>query len=282
MPGRRPALEYAYLFKATRICVIMEYMYNVFHPVVYTSFVVFCLISKVIAPFLCSRHVRVYSKLNVTKKVFFQHRCAGLVHGFVVVTLSIIVCLFIQDGSVNDYIHLKSKLGIFTLQISFGYYSADLIMVFIERNTSTHLLYSIHHVFALLALSLCMLHDGKWLVISLLTFTHEIIQPFLFLHLVLKESKTPKSSQLFFILASGIIVSYLYRGVSIVWCWYAMFRNIIAETDPTFADISTPLYGKIYTLSLQLLYTCMDMNWTYKALVEYMPYITKKIVVKGT
>ena len=262
----------------------MEYKFdNVFHPVVYTSFVVFCLIFKVIAPFLCSRHVRVYSKLNVTKKVFLQHRCVGLVHAFVVVTLSIIVCLFIQDGSVNDYIHLKSKLGIFTLQISLGYYSADLIMVFIERNTSSYyLLYSIHHVIALLAQSLCMLNDGKWLVIFLLIFTHEIIQPFLFLHFILKESKTPKSSQLFFILASGIIVSYLYRSVSIVWCWYAAFRNIIAETDPTLADISLPLYGKICTLSLQLLYTCMNMNWTYKALVEYIPYITKKIVVEGT
>ena len=257
-------------------CDYMESKFDhLFHPVVYATFVLFCLISKVFTPFLCSRYVRVYCKSNATKKVYFEHRCAGVVYGLVVVILSGIVCLFIQDGSINDYLYLKSKLGIFALQISLGYFSADLIMVVAEYNRSCqwYIMSIIHHLMCLVGLSLCMVNDGKWMVVFLLTCTHEITQPFLYLRWIFKESKTPKSSQRFFIVESGLTLCYLYRCVSIAWCWYALFINITAETDPTFADLSLPLYDKICMLSLYLLYTGMSVNWTYNVLVEYMPYI---------
>ena len=244
-----------------------------FSPVLYASFIVTFSICKLFSPILSSKFLKFYSTLSDGEKDFWNTLPSSTIHALFVTLAGLIVVMFEQDGSIEDYLHLNSRLGFFIMQISNGYFIADAVVILMSTHLRKDRFMLLHHLSGLVSDSLCLVYQGRWMILILLRSISEISTPFVNVRWILSKTNTPKSSLLFIFNGLAMTLSFLVsRIVMIPFFWYCLLRNLHAEMDPNISVV-TPLYIKIWVVIAYVLLDLLNIFWASKMIKGFFKVI---------
>ena len=258
---------------------IADYKY-LLSPLTFIFCIATILSFKVASPYLSQKFVHFYPSLPGSKKDYWNSLPVSFVHAPLVTLFCILAVIFDQDGSVENQVLMKSKIGTAALQMSFGFFVGDFYVIF-SSNMSERREFIFHHISSLISMAIGLLFGGRWMMLALVRLTSEMSTPFVNFRWILQESNTPKTTKKYLFCGIGMTVTfYVSRVFVIPFHWYFFARMMFYEhsLDP---ERMFPFPLQIWTIFACLVFDCLNIYWAYKiakGLISFLRvYFNKKL-----
>ncbi len=225
-------------------------------PVSLISFVVTLVCPLVLSPLLWPWITPMYHSIG-SRRSHFNTLLSSTIHAVVVSDLTVYALGFGLLGT--NRVFSKSMLGFTILQVSIGYFVADFVVCLFDPLLRRDLGSMLHHIAAIIAIYLGLLHQGKFMFFIVYRLVAELSTPFVNLRWVYYTLGKKRSKR--YIFASfGMMISFFFcRIVVIPWHWYEFLNTI---TDPASSIVPLPL--RIWTLINFGVFDMLNAYWFSK------------------
>ena len=234
-----------------------------------------CLVSYfVVSPYFSSRYClkKYYSTWSNNTKDYYNSLSCSYIHAIIVTSLSLWAVWNDQDGSIESQVLLRSSIGTAAMQISFGYFVADCLIILSSSYLQSDIL---HHFSSLVSVMFGLTYRGHWQLLILLRLVSEMSTPFVNIRWTLETIKTPKTSTMYVICGFCMTLLFFIPRVFIIpLLWYYLYRLIIYEYS------SDALYGiptilKLWAISAYVVLDSLNIYWGYKIARGFKKHVSK-------
>ncbi len=237
-----------------------------------------CLLSYfVLSPYFSSRYClkKYYSTWPDKTKHFHDSLSCSYIHAVILTFFSIWAVWYDQDGSIESQVLLKSPIGTAAMQISFGYFVADCMIIMSSSDMRTNVPMIIHHFSSLLSVLMGLILGGHWQLLVLLRFISEMSTPFVNLRWLLDTLKIPKTALSYVLCGLCLTIFFFTSRVFIIpLLWYYLYRLISYEYSPD-ALYGVPIFFKLFTISAYIILDSLNVYWGYKIARGFIKHVTK-------
>ena len=216
------------------------------------GFSVTLLCHLVFSPLLWSR-IREYRTLPESKKLYLITLLASTVQA---IFASIVTGFIITTGWLGDVrVYSKSQLGFTTMQVSFGYFVADLLFCLYFPRLRNEFVVSMifHHTTSIIGIGLGLYYQGKLMYFVVCQFISECSTPFTNLHRVLNDLKRRSGFWYWFAFYGKVIAFFLCRILFIPWHWYELLLSL--------ADPPSSLHLRVWTCVICAAFDVLNVYW---------------------
>ena len=213
----------------------------------------------VFSPLLLSR-IREYRTLPESKKLYLITLLASTVHA---VFASIVTGFIITTGWLGDVrVYSKSQLGFTTMQVSFGYFVADLLFCLYFPRLRNELGSMAHHVAGIIGIGLGLYCQGKFMYFIVYRFISECSTPFVNLRFVLHFLNHRSGFWYYFASIGMVITFFLCRILAFPWHWYELLLGL---ADP--ASSLVPPHLRVWTCINYAAFDVLNVYWFYRMMI---------------
>ena len=225
-------------------------------PAFISSFVITVLCSVVFSPLLWPLITPKYHTIN-ERKSYFNTMLSSTIHA---VTVSSLTSYILSSGSLGtNRSFSKSPLGFATMQISLGYFVADLIICLMDPFLRRDMGSMTHHVAGIVAISLGLFYQGKFMFFIIYRLISELSTPFVNLWSTFR-TLDEKNTIWYAFSSIGMVTTFcVCRIMPMPWHWYVLWFTII---DP--ASFIVPLHFRVLTVINFLAFDVLNVYWFSK------------------
>ena len=240
-------------------------------PVTISSLISTLISFYILSPVLSKKFFQQYNSFTEDKKIYWNSLPCSTIHAVAVCT--VIVIIFLDGSILNDYIpYSKCKLGFLPIQLTFGYLSGDLIIMLSHISLRSDTVMIVHHISILITFFLSLAWKGRCMMLMLLHDLGELSTPFVNLHWLFIETKTPKNSWLAITNSFGMTITFLgSRVFPIPLQIYLTYFCLMKELDLS-------LYLNIFLVLLGTTQYCLNIFWGYKVARGFLKFLKLKIL----
>ena len=214
--------------------------------------------------FVVSPRIRLYlakacGELPECSTKYFDTLLGSTVHAVVVVAFTFYIMAF---GLLGEYrVISKSPLGFITLQVSLGYFVADIVITLLDpKLRSDNIKGSLmHHLAGIIGIGLCLYFQGKLMYFIVGRLISEASTPFVNLRWILNEFHIT-DGKLFKTAAYGMLVTFFTaRIVTMPWYWYETYHCFMHP-----AGIVVDPFLKVWPICIFLVFDMLNLYWFYR------------------
>ena len=241
-------------------------------PVTISSLISTLISFYILSPVLSKKFFQQYNSFTKDKKIYWNGRPCSTIHAVVVCTVIVITFL---DGSIlnDDILHSKCKLGFLAIQVSAGYFIGDFIIIMLHNSLHSDKLMILHHISSFISVFLGLLFEGRWMMLILLHLFSELSTPFVNLHWLLIETKTPKKSWIFIFDAFGLTITFfISRIFALPLLVNTLSLCVIKQLDPS-VDYHPPIFLIALVVVFATIQHCLNIFWSYKVARGFLNFL---------
>lgn len=159
------------------------------------------------------------------RRGYFTHVFMGTIHSLTAVALCFY--LIVTGDLGNNIMYSKSSAGFVLMQVSLGFYIADVIVHIHNRTLRYSFQTYIHHGLSGFAIFWSLYYQGSYMHFGLFRLIAHLANPFVYTQYIMIRMKRTKSP-LYTAASIGMTVTCLLtRALPLVWLWKIMFRAIL-------------------------------------------------------
>ena len=227
----------------------------IFTPAFAASFVVTLLCPFVVCPLMYPVLMPRYSSLGKTKS-HFNTLLSSTIHAVIASSVTMYILAFGVLGT--NRVFSKSPLGFTLMQISLGYFVADMFVCLQDPVLRKELSSMFHHLAGIIGIGLGLYYQGWFAFFIIYRMISEISTPFVNLRWVFYELGPPYKDSFWYYFASfGMIVTFfLCRILVMPWHWYEL---LVAITCPS--ALIVPLVLKVWICINYIMFDVLNLYW---------------------
>ena len=240
----------------------------IFNLVSATSFLFTLICFFVLSPRIRLYLVKVCGELPKHSTSNFDTLLASTVHAIVAVVLASYSLAF---GLLGTYrVFSKSPLGFMTIQMSLGYFVADLLITLVDPKLRSDKGSIAHHVTGIVGIITCLYLQGKLMFFIISRLISEASTPFVNMRWVLHELHITDGS-LFKTAAYGMLVTFFATRIATMpWYWYETYHCFM---HPGIAIV--PDFIKVCTLCNFGVFDLLNLYWFSKIVLGLIKFYSK-------
>jgi len=227
----------------------------IFTPAFVASFIVTLLCPFVVCPLLFPVLIPRYNSLGETKS-HFNTLLSSTIHAVIASSLTIYILAFGVLGT--NRVFSKSPLGFTLMQISLGYFVADMFVCLQDPLLRKDIGSMFHHLAGIIGIGLGLYHQGWFAFFIVYRIISELSTPFVNLRWVFYELGPPYKDSFWYYFASfGMVVTFfLCRILVIPWHWYEVLVTI---SHPS--ALIAPLILRVWTCINYIMFDVLNLYW---------------------
>jgi len=227
----------------------------IFTPAFVVSFIVTLLCPFVVCPLLFPVLIPRYNSLGETKS-HFNTLLSSTIHAVIASSLTIYILVFGVLGT--NRVFSKSPLGFTLMQISLGYFVADMFVCLQDPLLRKDIGSMFHHLAGIIGIGLGLYHQGWFAFFIVYRIISELSTPFVNLRWVFYELGPPYKDSFWYYFASfGMVVTFfLCRILVIPWHWYEVLVTI---THPS--ALIVPLVLRVWICVNYIMFDVLNLYW---------------------
>ena len=241
-------------------------------PVTISSMISTLFCFYILSPVLSKKFFQQYNSFTEDKKIYWNTLPGSTLHAVIVCTLIVATFLY---GSIlsDDVLHSKCKLGFLALQVSAGYFVGDLIIILSHNSLHSDKAMIVHHISSLTSVFLGLLFEGRWMMLILLYLFSELSTPFVSLHWLLSQTKTPKKSWIYIINAFGLTITFFVSRIfTLPLLVKTLSLCVIKQLDPS-VDYHPPFFLIALVVVFATTQHCLNIFWGFKVARGFLKFL---------
>ena len=233
----------------------LPFLFNPVSAAAFFSTLFFC--------FIVSPPIRIYlgkictAKLPKSSNMHFDTLLASTIHAVLAVTFSSYSLAF---GLLETYrVFSKSSLGFVTLQVSLGYFVADLVIILLDPKLRSDKASLMHHIAGIVGLVLSLHFQGKLMYYLIFRLISELSTPFVNMRWVLYEFRITNGI-LYRAAAYGMMATFFFtRIITMPWFWYDFYYCFMHP-----GIVIVPDFFKVWAVCNFSAFDVLNLYWFYK------------------
>ncbi|KAL5457005.1 hypothetical protein EMCRGX_G034237 [Ephydatia muelleri] len=187
--------------------------------------------------------------------IFLLH--PSTIHAVLAVTFSSYSLAF---GLLGTYrVFSKSSLGFVTLQVSLGYFVADLVIILLDPKLRSDKASLMHHIAGIVGLVLSLHFQGKLMYYLIFRLISELSTPFVNMRWVLYEFRITNGI-LYRAAAYGMMATFFFtRIITMPWFWYDFYYCFMHP-----GIVIVPDFFKVWAVCNFSAFDVLNLYWFYK------------------
>ena len=250
------------------MAISVEYVIT---PVTISSMISTLFCFYILSPVLSKKFFQQYNSFTEDKKIYWNTLPCSTLHAVIVCTL--IVATFLYSSILSDDIlYPKSKLGFFAVQLTTGYLVGDLIIILLH-NSLRDVVIILHHIATISVIFFSLVLEGRCVILVLLHDLQELSTPFVNLHWLLNQNKTPKNSWI--VITNAIVMTFTFLGsrvFPIPLLVYKLYFCLMKQLDlsPEY------FYFNIVPVLLTTIQHSLNIYWGFKLVRGFLKFLKLK------
>ena len=239
------------------------------NPVSVAAFFTTLFVCFVVSPPIRLYLAKVCGELPERSTKHFDTLLGSTVHAVVVVAFTFYIMAF---GLLGEYrVFSKSSLGFITLQVSLGYFLADLVIVLMDPKLRSDKGSLMHHLAGITGIGLCLYFQGKLMYFIIARLISEASTPFVNLRWILHEFHIT-DGKLFKTAAHGMLVTFFTaRIVTMPWYWYETYHCYMHP-----GIVLVPDCFKVWAICNFLVFDMLNLYWFYRMVLGAIKFYNKQ------
>lgn len=226
-------------------------------PALAASFSITLFCCFVVSPPIRRYLSKVLRELPKPSERYFDSLLGSTVHATVVVFL---VLYSLMSGIAGEHrVFSKSPLYFMTVQVSLGYFLADLLIILQDPNMRLDKASVTHHLFGITGLGLSLFFQGQLIFYIIFRLISELSTPFVNMRWILHEFHITHGS-LFKTASYGMMITFFATRIVVMpWLWYDFYK---CYTHPGFAIVSP--FFQVWAALNFFTFDVLNVYWFYR------------------
>ena len=237
---------------------------------VFMTVLTYFFIAPVLSPIVLPGHYPFWTKY---KKDYWNSLPMSTIHAFIVTLFALWAILFDQDGTIENQVFMKTRIGTVGLQLCSGFFIGDFIVILSSKQLRKDYRFFIHHSVSLMGVWLGLIFSGHWQLLILFRMLSELSTPFVNMRWLLEEMKVSKQSKWYLICGGCMAITFfLSRIVVIPFLWYFLVKFIVYESSPEAKYHMLPLV-KVWVVISYCTLDLLNIYWAKKIAKGFKKYV---------